>query len=186
MNMSTEQEALAREAFYAIAKRNEIEASNKAQALKLSATNESIDFMKGLNRRMADEYAKEVSRVTGLEQMGAKDKIGAGIADASLSQGITGGASKGRIVQTAALQGSEMLGKATQQKESVISKLASQLEKDDQALELQKQKAYNDMLANTIKGPLAALQIQSAGLEGYQEGLNIGLKKEQLSLYNIK
>ena len=185
MVTSKEQEADITAYFSAVNKAQEIQATNDAQALKLQSTNNLIDFTKSLNMRLANEYSKEVKRVSGIEAIDAQDEIGKAISDASMSQGITGGASKGRIVQTTALKASEALGKKQQATESIVSKLTSQVAKDNQVLELQKQQAYNAMIANSISGPMAALQIQSASIEGYKQGLDIGVKKEKLGLYNI-
>ena len=85
MITSKEQEANIMAYFSAKNKAEEIKALNESQALKLNATNSLIDFSKGLNFRLANEYSNEVKRIYGIENIKAQDDIGKAISDASMS-----------------------------------------------------------------------------------------------------
>lgn len=183
MISSKEQEAMAKATFYAIAERNKIEASNEAQRLKFEATKSILDFNESFNFRMAQEYANEVTKGSSYEILKGKVDVNQKLSTIALSEGITGGASKGRIVQTAGLQASQALGEIVQKNEATIGKLNQQVLADNKNLADQKMNAYNTMLSNVVQGPLAALQIQAASQQGYMLGLELGKTKEQLNIY---
>jgi len=169
--------------FMELTEKNKIVAQNKALTDNLNNINSVLDFTKESNNRLMNDYVNELERVSKMDIMEKGLELSEEVSKVAVSDGITAGASKMRVIQTIASKTSKALGGIKAGTESAISKARQRLDADNINLEAQRLNAYNDVRNKIISGPLAALQIQIAGQQGYQQGLQKDVAIEETKKY---
>jgi len=160
--------------FNMVAEKEKIEAQNKAAVSAFNATDAAISFTQESNWLRAAEAADEIRRTSATNIRDAKVGIEQKGSTIAMSEGITAGSSKSNILRTYFLQSSEMLGKAVQQTESSINKLAISVEEQNWQYQQKKQEAYFNMQQNLVTGNNATLQIVGSGISGAMAGYQLG------------
>lgn len=154
--------------------KKQIQKQNEAAVSAYNATEQAITFTQGNNWIRAAQAADEIRRTSATNIREAKVALEQKGSTIALSEGVTAGSSKARILQNYFLQTSEALGKEVQKTESAINKLALSVEEGNWQLQQKKQEAYYNMQQNLMTGRNAALQIIGAGLGGAQSGYQLG------------
>lgn len=152
----------------------QIEKNNQMAVDAYNLQEASITFAQQSNWLNAMYAAEEMKRVSAINVVEAKPEIQQGASKVAMSEGVTVGNSKARMVQTYFLQAGQALGKQEQATESAVNKLAMGVENTNMQLQQQKMTAYNNMKASLITGNNAAFKIVGAGLSGGVQGAQLG------------
>jgi len=170
--------------FNMFATKKAIQAKNEAAVNAYNATEAALTFTQLSNTFRAAQAVDEIRRVSATNIREAKVQMDQKGSTIAMNEGVTAGNSKARILTNYFLQSSEMMGKAVQQTESAINKLAISAEETNWNLQQKKVEAYQNMKANLVTGSNAALQIISAGVNGAASGYSMGNAMGQSGVFS--
>ena len=151
-----------------------IQKNNQAAVDAYNATQQVLNYAQTSNWINAISASEELKRVSNIGIMEAKPEIQQGASKVAMSEGVTAGNSKARMLQTYFLQAGQKVGQQQQATESAINKLAMGVEQENWNLQQQKATAYNNMQQKLITGNNAAFQIIGAGISGGLSGFKMG------------
>ena len=151
-----------------------IQKNNQAAVDAYNATQQVLNYAQTSNWINAISASEELKRVSNIGIMEAKPEIQQGASKIAMSEGITAGNSKARMLQTYFLQAGQKVGQQQQATESAINKLAMGVEQENWNLQQKKVEAYNSMQSKLITGNNAAFKIVGAGLSCGVQGTQLG------------
>ena len=143
---------------------------NEATKAGYAATDEAITFTQQINRNSADLAANDMSNQTTNELSDQKleDNIEFSKAVISRGEGVTGGYSLSRELQTKALMNSKKLVKKEEEGQTAINKMYTQMEMDNFRLQQEKRTAWNQANGAIITRDEAGTQMIGSVLGGFQ------------------
>ncbi len=149
---------------------------NKAKIFAYTSTKHSIALARMANEAKATNVANEVLQASAIEQRNLQTAVllaeSAGVM--KRGQGITTGNSAARELEVMYTKTSQAMLDATQEKQSMITKLNLQLETAQTDLAQRERDAWNKTKAGLVTGSLANLRVQSAALQGFSSGFGFG------------
>ena len=151
-----------------------IEKNNQAAVDNYNLVNASLISAQIANWNNGVYAAQEMKRVSNISIMEAKPSIEQQASKVAMSEGITAGNSKARMLQDFYLEAAQKIGQQNQATESAVNKLAMGIEQENWNLQQQRVQAYNTMHQNLITGNNAALQIIGSGISGAAKGYSAG------------
>ena len=151
-----------------------IQKNNQAAVDAYNATQQVLNYAQTSNWINAISASEELKRVSNIGIMEAKPEIQQGASKIAMSEGVTAGNSKARMLQDFYLEAAQKIGQQNQATESAVNKLAMGIEQENWNLQQQRVQAYNTMHQNLITGNNAALQIIGSGISGATKGYSAG------------